>query len=64
MKTNPYRGHSIAAAIAATLVTTVLVASVVESLNPAALKRSEARAGAESAITQARRDVDPASGWT
>ena len=37
MKTNPYRSHSIVAAVAASLVTTVLVASLVESFEPARL---------------------------
>jgi hypothetical protein len=39
MKTNEYRSHSIAAALAATMVTTVLVASLVESFKPAQLLR-------------------------
>jgi hypothetical protein len=37
MKTNPYRSHSVAAALAATIVTTVLVGSLVESFEPAQL---------------------------
>jgi hypothetical protein len=41
MKTNQYRSHSIAAALAATFVTTVLVSSLVESFEPAQLLRIE-----------------------
>jgi hypothetical protein len=37
MKTNQYRSHSVAAALAAAIVTTVLVASLVESFEPARL---------------------------
>jgi hypothetical protein len=37
MKTNQYRSHSVAAALAATIVTTVLVGSLVESFEPAQL---------------------------
>jgi hypothetical protein len=64
MKTNPYRGHSIAAAVAAALVTTVLVGSVVESLNPAALKGVAARSSAGSTVAQARRAADSTPAWT
>ncbi len=39
MKTNPYRSHSVAAALAATIVTTVLMATLVESFEPAQLLR-------------------------
>lgn len=64
MKTDPYRSHSIVAAVAAALVTTALVAAVVESLNPAALKRIEARSGADITVVLARREADSASAWT
>ncbi len=37
MKTNPYRSHSVVAAVAASLVTTVLMASLVESFEPSRL---------------------------
>jgi len=37
MKSNQYRSHSVAAALAATIVTTVLVGSLVESFEPAQL---------------------------
>ena len=44
MKTNPYRNHSIAAALAATFVTTVLVSSLVELFGrPAAPDRRRSR---------------------
>jgi len=41
MKTNPYRSHSVTAALAAAVVTTVLVSSLVESFEPAQLIRFE-----------------------
>jgi hypothetical protein len=43
MKTDPYRSHSVAAALAATVVTTVLLATLVESFEPA--KRRPAATG-------------------
>ena len=41
MKTNQYRSHSVAAALAATIVTTVLVGTLVESFEPAQLLQFE-----------------------
>lgn len=38
MKTNPYRSHSVAAALAATLVTAALIGTVVEALNPSKIR--------------------------
>jgi hypothetical protein len=55
MKTNQYRSHSIAAAVAATIVTTVLVASLVESFEPAQLLRFEDRATANPIVALDRR---------
>ncbi len=48
MKTNQYRSHSIAAALAATFVTTVLVSSLVESFEPAQLLQIEGEAAPRS----------------
>ena len=39
MKTNQYRSQSVAAAVAATIVSTLIVASLVESFKPAQLLR-------------------------
>jgi len=39
VKTNPYRSHPVAAALAAAFVTAALMASVVESFEPAKLLR-------------------------
>ena len=44
MKTNQYRSHSIAAALAATFVTTVLVSSLVESWGTRPPRRGGGRA--------------------
>ena len=61
MKTNQYRSHSIAAAVAATIVTTVLVASLVESFEPAQLLRFDDRATGNPIVALDRRaDLDPA----
>jgi hypothetical protein len=64
MKTNPYRNHSVAAALAAALVTTVLAGSIVEGFNPAEIGRAAASQGSDTLIALARRDEDPASRWT
>ncbi len=46
MKTKQYRSHSVAAALAATIVSTVIVTSLVESFKPAQLLRyADAAAG-------------------
>ena len=58
MRTNQYRSHSVAAALAATIVTTVLVASLVESFEPAQLFRLEERATGNPIITLDRRADD------
>jgi hypothetical protein len=55
MKTNPYRSHSTAAALAATIVTTVLVASLVESFGPARLLQIERKSNADQVIALERR---------
>ena len=55
MKTNPYRSHSVAAALAATIVTTVLVASLVESFEPAQLYQFSRKANPELAVALVRR---------
>jgi hypothetical protein len=55
MKTNRYRSHSIAAALAATFVTTVLVASLVESFEPTQLLRIAGGDAGETVIALDRR---------
>jgi hypothetical protein len=55
MKTNQYRSHSVAAALAATIVTTVLVASLVESFEPAQLLRFDDGATANPIVALDRR---------
>ena len=60
MKTNPYRSHSTAAALAATIVTTVLVASLVESFEPARLLQVARNSSADPVIALERRaPADP-----
>jgi hypothetical protein len=63
MKTNQYRSHSIAAALAATFVTTVLVSSLVESFEPGQLLRTEGNDG-ESVIALERRPATLPGEWT
>ena len=63
MKTNQYRSHSIAAALAATFVTTVLVSSLVESFEPAQLLRIEGQAS-ETVIALDRRPATDRAEWT
>jgi hypothetical protein len=63
MKTNQYRSHSIAAALAATFVTTVLVSSLVESFEPAQLLRIEGQAS-ETVIALDRRPATDPADWT
>ena len=63
MKTNQYRSHSIAAALAATFVTTVLVSSLVESFEPAKLLRIEGQAS-ETVIALDRRPATDPAAWT
>ena len=63
MKTNQYRSHSIAAALAATFVTTVLVSSLVESFEPAQLLRLEGQAS-ETVIALDRRPATDRADWT
>ncbi len=60
MKTNQYRSHSIAAALAATFVTTVLVSSLVESFEPGQLLQIEGDA-AETVIALDRRPTTDAT---
>ncbi len=55
MKTNPYRSHSVAAALAAAVVTTVLVSTLVESFEPAQLYQFSRKADPEIAVAPARR---------
>jgi hypothetical protein len=64
MKTNQYRSHSIAAALAATFVTTVLVSSLVESFEPAQLLRIEDQAARETVIALERRPAAAPADWT
>ena len=63
MKTNQYRSHSIAAALAATFVTTVLVSSLVESCETAQLLRNQGKAS-ETAIALDRRPATDRADWT
>ena len=63
MKTNQYRSHSIAAALAATFVTTVLVSSLVQSFEPAQLLRIEGQAS-ETVIALDRRPATDPADWT
>lgn len=61
MKTNQYRSHSVAAALAATIVTTVLVASLVESFEPAQLIQFDRDAAGDLVIALERRGPAGAS---
>ena len=63
MNTNQYRSHSIAAALAATFVTTVLVSSLVESFEPARLLGIDGKAG-ETVIALDRRSAMAPADWT
>lgn len=64
MKTKPYRSHSIAAALAATFVTTVLVSSLVQSFEPAQLLRIDGRETRDPIVALERRVQAPVSEWT
>ena len=64
MKTNQYRSHSIAAALAATFVTTVLVSSLVESFEPARLLQIEGESAPEAVIALERRPTTNPADWT
>jgi hypothetical protein len=58
MKTNEYRSHSVAAALAATVVTTVLLATLVESFEPAQLLQfNEDAAGGNTVALDRRADA-------
>ncbi len=61
MKTNPYRSHSVAAALAATIVTTVLVGTLVESFEPAQLLQFERDATGDQIVALERRTSPSAS---
>ncbi|HEU4517265.1 MAG TPA: hypothetical protein VFR77_08180 [Steroidobacteraceae bacterium] len=63
MKTNQYRSHSIAAALAATFVTTVLMSSLVESFEPARLLRIDGKSS-ETVIALDRRPAANPADWT
>jgi hypothetical protein len=63
MKTNQYRNHPVAAALAATFITTVLVSSLVESFEPAQLLRIEGEPGETVIALERRPATDPAE-WT
>ena len=63
MKTNQYRNHPVAAALAATFITTVLVSSLVESFDPAQLLRIEGKAS-ETVIALDRRPATDPAEWT
>lgn len=61
MKTNQYRSHSVAAALAATIVTTVLVGTLVESFEPAQLIQFDRDAAGEQTVALERRIPSSAS---
>ena len=63
MKTNQYRRHSVAAAVAATIISAVLVSSLVESFEPAQLLRLEGKAS-ETVIALNRRPATDRADWT
>ena len=59
MKTNQYRSHSVAAAVAATIVSTLIVASLVELFKPAQLLRyADGAAGNPIVALNRRADAD------
>jgi len=59
MKTNQYRRHSVAAAVAAAIVSTVIVASLVESFQPAQLLRyADGASGSPMVALDRRADAD------
>jgi hypothetical protein len=59
MKTQQYRSHSVAAALAAAFVSTVIVASLVESFEPAQLLRyADTAAGNPIVALDRRADAD------
>src|SRR5262245_28440502 len=62
VKTNPYRSHPIAGAVAAAFVTAALMASVVESFEPAKLSRFYERDGHADTIALERRADEGGSG--
>lgn len=64
MKTNQYRSHSIAAALAATFVTTVLVSSLVESFEPAQLLGIGGESAREIVVALERRPSADRTDWT
>jgi hypothetical protein len=64
MKTNQYRSNSIAAALAATFVTTVLVSSLVESFEPARLLQIEGEPARETVIALERRPATNPADWS
>lgn len=59
MKSNPYRRHSVAAAVAAAVVTTALVGALSESLNPSRLFQASERAAGNPTVALVRR-AEPA----
>lgn len=61
MKTNQYRSHSVAAALAATIVTTVLVGTLVESFEPAQLIQFDRDATGDLIVALVRRTLPSAS---
>jgi hypothetical protein len=55
MKSNQYRSHSVAAALAATIVTTALVGTLVESFEPAQLLQFDRDAAGDQIVALERR---------
>jgi hypothetical protein len=55
MKSNQYRSHSVAAALAATIVTTALVGTLVESFEPAQLHQFDRDAAGDQIVALERR---------
>jgi len=62
VNTNPYRSHPVAAAVAAAFVTAALMASVVESFEPAKLLRFYERDAHGDIVALERRADETGSG--
>ena len=62
MNTNPYRSHPVAAALAAAFVTAALMATVVESFEPAKLQRFYEQDGHANTVAMERRADEKAPG--
>jgi len=63
MNANRYRSHPIAAAIAATFVTTMLVSTLVDSFEPAQLIQLDKRAAGDQVVAALRRSGTDVLEW-